>query len=46
MTTRYLSYGVVDGRNHSDRDLDQLRIAATARAERRRVRRAGRARLR
>lgn len=38
MTTQYLSYGIVDGRTHSDRDLDVLRTMEAAREHHRRAR--------
>lgn len=39
MTTQYLSYEIVGGRTHTDRELELLRTAELARAERRRRRR-------
>jgi len=47
MSTRYLSYGIVDGRTYSDRDLQQLRTVQLERAGERRARRtaAGRRRF-
>ncbi|MGH3345935.1 MAG: hypothetical protein ACRDO4_03050 [Nocardioides sp.] len=38
MTTQYLSYGIVDGRTHSDRELEQLREVELVRAAARRDR--------
>ncbi len=40
MSTQYLSFGVVDGRTHSDRDLELLRAVELERADARRARRA------
>ena len=40
MSTQYLSFGVVDGRSHSDRDLALLRTVELERADARRARRA------
>ena len=40
MSTQYLSFGVVDGRSHSDRDLALLRAVDLQRADARRARRA------
>jgi len=40
MSMQYLSFGVVDGRTHSDRDLALLRAAELQRADARRARRA------
>lgn len=42
MTTQYLSYGIVDGRTHTDEEAALLRTVEIARAERRRERRARR----
>lgn len=39
MTTQYLSYGIVDGRTHSDQELALLRTVELARAGSRRRRR-------
>ena len=41
MSTQYLSFGVVDGRSLSDRDLALLRTVELERAEARRARRGG-----
>ena len=41
MSTQYLSYGIVDGRNTSDRDLALLRTVELERAEARRAGRGG-----
>lgn len=38
MTTQYLSYGIVGGRTHSDRELEQLRTVELVRAAARRHR--------
>lgn len=38
MTTQYLSYGIVGGRTHSDRELEQLRAVELVRAAARRDR--------
>ena len=39
MNTQYLSYGIVDGRTHSDQEIALLRTVELARAESRRQRR-------
>jgi hypothetical protein len=41
MDTQYLSYGIVDGRSHSDRELALLRTVELERAEARRAGRGG-----
>jgi hypothetical protein len=38
MTTQYLSYGIVGGRTHSDRELERLRTVELVRAAARRHR--------
>ncbi len=38
MTTQYLSYGIVGGRTHSDRELERLRAVELVRAAARRDR--------
>lgn len=38
MSTQYLSYGIVGGRTHSDRELEQLRVMELARSAARRER--------
>jgi hypothetical protein len=40
MSTQLLSFGIVDGRTHSDRDLALLRTVELDRADDRRARRA------
>ena len=42
MTMQYLSYGIVDGRTHSDDEIALLRTVELARASSRRERRARR----
>ncbi len=39
MTMQYLSYGIVDGRTHSDQEIALLRTVELARASNRRERR-------
>ncbi len=38
MSTQYLSYGIVDGRTHSDREIALLRTVELDRARTRRLR--------
>ena len=42
MSTQYLSYGIADGRTHSDREIALLRTVELDRARTRRERRARR----
>ena len=39
MTTQYLSYGIVDGRTHTDQEIALLRTVEIARRDSRRERR-------
>lgn len=39
MSTQYLSYGIVDGRTHTDQEIALLRTVELARGQHRRARR-------